>query len=44
MIRTVKEILPELVTQLMSLLSSEEIEQTEVRQGIHFLLLRLTVL
>jgi len=37
MIHTVREILPELVTQLMWLLSSEETEQTEVCQSIHFL-------
>jgi hypothetical protein len=34
MIRTVKEILPELVTQIMSLLSSEETEQQEVCESV----------
>lgn len=33
-IRTVREILPELVTQIMSLLSSEETEQQEVRRSV----------
>jgi len=35
-VRVVREILPELVTQLMSLLSSEEAEQQEVRQYVYF--------
>jgi hypothetical protein len=35
-VRVVREILPELVTQLMSLLSSEEAEQQEVRQYAYF--------
>jgi hypothetical protein len=37
MIHTVREILPELVTQLMSLLSGEETEQQEV-QTVHLFL------
>jgi hypothetical protein len=35
-VRIVREILPELVTQLMSLLSSEEAEQQEVGQYVYF--------
>lgn len=35
-VRVVREILPELVTQLMSLLSSEEAEQQEVRRYVYF--------
>lgn len=34
MIRTVREILPELVTQIMSLLSSEETEPQEVCESV----------
>jgi hypothetical protein len=33
-IREVREILPELVAQIMLLLSSEETEQQEVRQSV----------
>ena len=39
-IRTVREILPELVTQIMSLLSSEEAEQQEVRRSIDIFITR----
>ena len=35
MIHTVREILPELISQIMSLLSSEEIEQQEVCRYIY---------
>lgn len=42
-VRVVREILPELVTQLMSLLSSEEAEQQEVRQYVYFRLSWLTI-
>jgi hypothetical protein len=42
-VRVVREILPELVTQLMSLLSSEEAEQQEVGQYVYFLLSWLTI-
>lgn len=39
-IRTVREILPELVTQIMSLLSSEETEQQEVRRSVNIIMTR----
>jgi hypothetical protein len=39
-IRTVREILPELVTQIMLLLSSEETEQQEVRQSVDIFMTR----
>jgi len=44
MIHTVREILPELVSQIMSLLSSEETEQQEVCRYIYVPWSQLTVL